>query len=79
MRSISAGIFVLPPAKRAFADGPDGWLVLYSKVKGYCLVIQDVVAPYAKKKVKIPDVCQAFDVRCVDTFRMLRELGVQLA
>jgi len=64
-------------AKANFAKGADGWLVAYAKEKGCIVVTQEVLSPDAKKKVPIPNVCQAFDVHCVDTFTMLRELGVR--
>ncbi|MEG3068032.1 DUF4411 family protein [Syntrophaceticus schinkii] len=31
-----------------------------------------------KNKVPIPNVCQAFKVPCIDTFTMLRIMGVKL-
>lgn len=64
-------------AKADFASGADGWLVAYAKVKGSVVVTQEVPVPDAKRRVPIPNVCQAFDVPYVDTFHMLRELGVQ--
>jgi hypothetical protein len=41
------------------------------------VVTQEVAAPESKTEVKIPDVCKAFDVPCIDTFEMLGNLGVQ--
>jgi hypothetical protein len=34
--------------------------------------------PGIKNKVPIPNVCQAFKVPCIDTFTMLRIMGVKL-
>ena len=65
-------------AKAEFARGADGWLVAYARVKGSIVVTQEVLAPpEAKIKVKIPNVCQAFNLPYVDTFEMLRRLGVK--
>lgn len=64
-------------AKAEFARGADGWLVAYARVKGSIAVTQEVLAPEAKIKVKIPNVCQAFNVPYIDTFEMLRRLGVK--
>lgn len=61
-------------AKADFANGADGWLVAYAKVRGCVVVTHEVPAPDARRKVPIPNVCQAFDVAFVDTFEMLRTL-----
>ena len=61
-----------------FASGADGWLVAYAKAKGRIVVTQEVGRPDARRKVPIPNVCQAFGLPCVDTFTMLRRLQVQL-
>ncbi len=63
-----------PSAKTEFASGADGWLVSYSKTKGFTVVTQEVLRPDVKRKVPIPNVCQAFSVPYVDTFEMLRAL-----
>ncbi|MDA8349362.1 MAG: DUF4411 family protein [Pseudomonadota bacterium] len=60
-----------------FATVADGWLVAYAKEHGLTVVTQEVSAPESKKEVKIPDVCNAFKVPCIDTFEMLESLGVQ--
>lgn len=66
-------------AKRQFADGADGWLVAYAKVRGYVVVTQEQPSGDVKRRVPIPNVCNAFGVRYVGTFEMLRELGMRLA
>jgi hypothetical protein len=65
-------------AKADFARGADGWLVAYAKAKGCIVVTLETINPEIKRKVPIPNVCQAFGVQFVDTFEMLRRLGVQL-
>lgn len=69
----------LDAAKADFAGGADGWLVAAAIARGSVVVPHEIPAPEARRKVPIPNVCQAFDVRYVDTFKMLRELGVRLA
>lgn len=64
-------------AKADFARGADGWLVAYAKAKGSIVVTLETINPGIKWKVPIPNVCQAFGVQFVDTFEMLRRLGVQ--
>ncbi len=67
------------PAKAEFAKSADGWLVAFAAVKGYVVVTQEVAAPDSKRRVPIPNVCQAFNVPFVNTYEMLRELGVRFA
>lgn len=65
-------------AKSDFASGADGWLVAYAKAKGCVVVTQELLDPVVKRKVPIPNVCQSFNVLFIDTFEMLRRLGVKL-
>jgi hypothetical protein len=65
-------------AKEQFATGADGWLVAYAKAMGYVVVTQEQMSADVRRRVPIPNVCGAFGVRYVDTFGMLRELGVRL-
>jgi len=66
-------------AKADFANGADGWLVAFAKSKGRIVVTHEVLDPNIRRKVPIPNVCNAFGVNYVDTFAMLRELGVRFA
>ena len=66
-------------AKAEFARVADGWLIAYAKSKGCIVVTLEALDPKIKKKVPIPNVCQAFGVQFVRTFDMLRRLGVQWA
>jgi len=78
MQWVHAQIQFTDPAKADFASGADGWLVAYSKVNKRVLVTHEVLKLDKKSKVQIPNVCSEFDVPYVDTFVMLRELGVRL-
>jgi hypothetical protein len=66
-------------AKADFASGADGWLVAYARANGCVVVTHEVLKPDVRRKVPIPNLCEAFDVRWVDTFAMLRNLGVRWA
>jgi pimeloyl-ACP methyl ester carboxylesterase len=61
------------------ANGADGWLVAYAKVMDCVIVTQEVLNPDIKRKVPIPNVCQSFSVSFIDTFEMLRRLGVRFS
>jgi hypothetical protein len=65
-------------AKAKFADDPDGWLVAYAKAKECILVTHEVVRPEARNRVMIPNICQQFNIPFVNTFEMLRALGVRI-
>ena len=66
-------------ARAEFAGDPDGWLIAYAKSKGpnYIVVTHEDNRPEARAKVLIPVVCIHFGIRWLDTFEMLRELGVR--
>lgn len=66
-------------AKAEFANEPDAWLIAYAKAKGHSVVTHEVLAPEAKKRVPIPNVCKESDIPWINTFDMLRALGVRLS
>ncbi|MEW6357078.1 MAG: DUF4411 family protein [Planctomycetota bacterium] len=74
MQWVYAQTQFMDAAKADFADGADGWLVAYAIVDRRIVVTQEVLAPDVRRKVPIPNVCQAFGVRSVDVFAMLRML-----
>lgn len=65
-------------AKDDFAGSADGWLVACAIVNGCNVVTQEQLDNTIRRKIKIPNICKNFDVRWIDTFNMLRELGVKL-
>ena len=64
-------------AEFAHAKNADGWVIAYAHARRCIVVTQEVLAPDAKRKVPIPNVCQAFNVSFIDTFEMLRKLGAR--
>jgi len=52
-----------------FLSAADPWVVATALHCGGTVVTQE--SSSAKKKVRIPSVCQQFQIRCVDTFEML--------
>ena len=63
-------------AKAKFATGADGWLVAYARVHGATVVTNEQSAPDSKREIKLPDVCDQFEVQHKNTFAMLRTLNV---
>lgn len=64
-------------AKAKFASGADGWLVAQGVVTGKTVVTNEQPRPESRGVIKLPDVCQHFNVQVEDTFSMLHRLGVQ--
>lgn len=62
--------------RETFLAGADGWVVAYAQVIGGTVVTMEQPAS-AGTKVKIPDVCDAVHVPWINTYCMLRYLGVR--
>ncbi len=61
-----------------FMAAADLKLIAHAMVGGATVVTREKPAPDSKKKIKIPDVCSAFDVAWIDPFSAYRDLGLQL-
>ena len=66
--------------KDEFADDgkADAWLVAHASVSQRVVVTEEVFNSHIQRKIPIPNVCIAFNVRYIDTFQMLRELQINL-
>ena len=60
-------------SRRRFLDGADPWVIAHSIAKGGAAVTHEPKDPENSNKVKIPNVCDNFDVRCIDVYQMLRD------
>lgn len=61
-----------------FLDSADYRLIAHARATGSTVVTREQPAPDSKKKVKIPDVCNAFGVAWTDPFSAYRALGMRL-
>lgn len=60
-----------------FLAKADPWIIAKAKCLGATVVTHEsVLAPNARK-VKVPNICQQFDVACINTFQFLRELNAR--
>ncbi|MCL4458789.1 MAG: DUF4411 family protein [Chloroflexi bacterium] len=66
-------------AKAEFASAVDGWLIAYAKARGCVIVTLERFDANVRRRIPIPNVCRAFNIRYIDTFEMLRALGVKLS
>jgi hypothetical protein len=61
-----------------FLDSADYRLIAHARATGSIVVTRERPAPESKRDVKIPDVCNAFDVAWTDPFTAYRALGMRL-
>ena len=59
-------------AVQALMRAADLFLVAHALAHKYVVVTQEKHAPAAIHSIKIPTICLALDVECVDTFQLLR-------
>lgn len=64
-----------PEHKAKFMSGADPWIIAAAKVHNCKVVTQEKSVGANSKKVKIPDICSAVKVVCVNTFAMTDELN----
>ena len=62
-------------SRRRFLDRADPWVIAHAIAQGGAVVSLEGSDPDTSKKVNIPNVCSHFNVTCVNTYQMLRELG----
>jgi len=65
-------------AQAEFASNADGWLIAYAMANGCVLVTEERYNPDIRRRIMIPNVCKGVGVPYMDTFEMLRVLGVKL-
>lgn len=57
-----------------FLAKADPWIIAKAKAIGTSVVTHEAVAAVNTRKVKVPNICQQFEVPCLNTFQFLREL-----
>lgn len=61
-----------------FLSKVDLWIIAAAKVRKSTVVTQEVPAGPGSKKVRIPDICGHFGVKCINTFELMEELDAKL-
>ncbi|GAB7140763.1 DUF4411 family protein [Deferribacterales bacterium RsTz2092] len=58
----------------------DPWLIASARTHGYSVVTLETSANLTQltSKVKIPDVCRHFNIKCYNLYNMMRELSFKL-
>jgi hypothetical protein len=57
-----------------FLNGGDAWIIAHAMATGGVVVTQESERSKGSK-VKVPTVCKELNVPCIDTYRMIRDLG----
>lgn len=65
-------------ALNTFANVADAYLVATAAAKQMTLVTYEGSSPNSKKRVMIPDACNALGVRCCDLNTVLKEMGIKI-
>jgi hypothetical protein len=60
-----------------FLRGADPFLIAFALAHGHTVVSDEILVRAEKKKIKIPVVCEAFNVPCIRPHTMLRTEGVR--
>ena len=64
--------------KDRFLSGADPLLIATAKHLNYTIVTNEKAVPHNSSKIKMPNVCDYYDVRYITPFEMLRQLGINL-
>lgn len=65
-----------PEVVAEFLSGADPWIIAACKAHQLVLVTKETYSD-SKKKIKIPNICQEFDVEYIDDFKMIRRLNAK--
>lgn len=62
---------------KIFLEGADGWVIAMAKVENAIVVTNERHAGLNAYKVKIPNICDDFDVEVIKPIEMMRALGAK--
>jgi hypothetical protein len=68
-----------PQQAQIFLAGADPWVIAQSKIDSATVVTQEALVGISSRKVKIPNICEQFDVPYVNTYGIMRALGASFA
>lgn len=75
---VNASSVFTESAKTEFANVADAYIVATAAAKNMTVVTYETPDPNCKRRVKIPDACNAPGVRCCDLNTALREMGITI-
>lgn len=65
-------------AKAEFAEVADSWIIAEALSQNVTVITLETPDPMCKRRVKIPDVCNAVGVKFCDLNTAFRTLGIQI-
>lgn len=77
VQSVMANTVYKESEKIKFLGVADPLLIAKAKTLGATIITHEVLAPENSTKVKIPNICRAFDVEYLNTFELLESLEAQ--
>lgn len=63
-----------PASRDSFLAKADLWIIAKAKVEGATVVSHESLVQPNSRKVKVPNICNAFQVPCISTFECLHTL-----
>ena len=57
----------------------DPWVIAHALAEGATVVTKEMPTPTGSARIKIPDVCERFSVRCIDDFQFVAEAGIRFS
>lgn len=64
--------------KRSFLDVADPWIIAKAKTFNAQVVTLEKRVASSSAKIKIPNICEHFEVPYLDTYELMRRMGVNL-
>ncbi len=65
-------------AKDEFARVADSWLCAYALAYGSTIVTLEALNRNEKTKIKIPNICEEFNIRYINLQQFMRDIGIRL-
>ncbi len=63
-------------AKNRFLDGADPWLIATAKQRNLSIVTHESSVPPNSTKIKIPNLCEIYEISCLNIFELLHDENV---
>lgn len=61
----------------SFLGGADPWLIAKAIGTRFTIVTHELLVPENSKKIKIPNICQHFNIRYISTYDLLKNLNAR--
>lgn len=77
INSINSNMQYMQSAKDEFASIADSWLCAYALAYKATIVTLEVYQAAAKRRIKIPNVCNEFSIRYINMLKFMREIDMK--